>query len=104
MRISNVFGFDGAFFYVFISCHIVELSAGGMPGHGLCLAPGDGIEDLVFGETLVALANGLNHGHGGCGAHIEVGEAAADTIGLAVKDDFFAVGGGDNPLANSLDQ
>jgi hypothetical protein len=70
-----------------------------MPGHGLCLVRGNGIKDFVLGETLVALVYGLSNGHSGCGAHIKVGEAAADAIGLAVKDDFFAMGVGDNPLA-----
>ncbi len=37
MRISNVFGFDGATFNGFISHYITELGIGGMPGHGLCL-------------------------------------------------------------------
>jgi hypothetical protein len=33
-----------------------------MPGHGLGLAPGNGIADLMLGETLIVLADGLNHG------------------------------------------
>ncbi len=78
-------GFDGAIFNGFIPHHIIELSVGGMPGHGLCLVRGNGIKDFALGETLVVLAHGLNHGHGGRGAHIKVGEAAADAIGLAMK-------------------
>jgi hypothetical protein len=103
MPISNVFGFDGEIFNGFMSHHFIELtSVGGMPGHGLCLARGNGIRDFALGETLKVLADGLNHGHGGCEAHIKVGEATADAAGLAMKDDFFAMGDGDNPLATGL--
>ncbi len=94
MHISNVFGFDGEIFNGLISHHFVELSIGGMPGHGLCLAHGNGIKDFALGENLVALADGLNCGHGGRGVHIKVREAVAESISLVVKDDFFAMGGG----------
>jgi hypothetical protein len=73
-----------------------------MPDHGLCLVCGNGVEDFALDEALVALADGLNHGHGSSGAHIEVGEAVADAVGLAVKDDFFGMGGDDNSLATNL--
>jgi hypothetical protein len=53
VRISDVFGFYGEIFNGFISQHFVELSVGGMPSHGLCLARGYGIEDFTLGETLV---------------------------------------------------
>jgi hypothetical protein len=46
--------------------------------------------------------DGLNHGHGGRGAHIKVGEAVADALGLAVKDDILTMGGSNNPLATGL--
>ena len=41
-------------------------------------------------------------GYGGRGVRIEVGEVAADIVSLTVKGDFFAVGGGDNPLTTGL--
>ncbi len=41
-------------------------------------------------------------GYGGRGARNEVGKVMADTVSLTVKDDFFAVGGGDNPLTTGL--
>jgi hypothetical protein len=91
MHISYVFGFDGAIFII-----------GGMPGHGLCLACSDGFKDFALGETLIMLANGLNHGHSGRGAHIKVGETTSDALGLAMKDDFFAIEVGDNLLATGL--
>ncbi len=56
----------------------------------------------MLGETLVALAYGLNHGHGSHGAYMEVGKTGADPDDLAMKDDLFAMGGGDNPLATGL--
>ncbi len=101
MGIGNVVGFGRANFYGFISHHVVKLSVGGMPSNGLGLARSSGVEDFALGETLVALADGLNHGHGGRGVHIK-GEAATDAVSLAVKDDFFGVGSGDNPLATGL--
>jgi hypothetical protein len=52
VRISNVFGFDGATFNGFISHYIIELSVEGMPGHGLCLAHSNGINEFCLVKPL----------------------------------------------------
>jgi hypothetical protein len=71
-------------------------------GHGLCLAGHNGVLDFALGEAFATLADGLNHGHGVHGLHVDVGESTAYTILLSEEGDFFAPGGGDNPVATSV--
>jgi hypothetical protein len=46
--------------------------------------------------------DGLNHCHGQCGPHVDVGKAAAYTIWFAMEGDVFALGGSDNPFASGV--
>ncbi len=49
-------------FLWFNSHNIVELNIRGVSGHGLGLVRGISVTDLTLGETLIVLADGLNHG------------------------------------------
>ncbi len=75
--VSNVFGFDGEIFNSVAFHNGLELGIGGVACRGLAFAGNYGIAYLVFCEAFVALADGLNHCHGQCGPHVDVGKAAA---------------------------
>jgi hypothetical protein len=70
--------------------------------HGLSLTGGDGILDFALGVAFLALADGLDHGHGVRGMHVDVRESATHTILLAMEGDLFALGGGDDPVATGV--
>jgi hypothetical protein len=59
-----------------------------------------GVGYLMLQEAFVALVDGLNHCHGQCGLHVEVGKATAHTIWFTVEGDVFALGGSNNPFAS----
>ncbi len=92
MHISNVFGFDGAIINGFFSRHFwIEhrRDARSWPEEP-CARPWS--QGLCAWWNPHSAGDGLNHRHGGCGVHIEVGEATADATSLVVKDNFFAMG------------
>ena len=97
--VGDVFGFNGAMFDSFISCHFQKLGVGGVVGHGLGLACRNGILEFALGETFVALANGLDHFHGLLGVHVDVREAATHAVFFSVEDDLFTMRGGDDPIS-----
>jgi hypothetical protein len=97
-----VFGFDGAFFNSFASHHGLELGVGGVACHGLAFASNYVAAYLAFCEAFVVLADGLNHCHGQCGPHVEVGKATAYAIWFPVEGDVFALGGSDDPFASGV--
>ncbi len=97
-----MFGFDGAIFDSVASHHGLELGVRGVACHGLAFASNYGIAYLLFCEAFVALVDGLNHCHGQCGPHAEVGKAAAYAIWFAVEGNVFALGGSDDPFASGV--
>ena len=46
--------------------------------------------------------DGLNHCHGQCGPHAEVGKAAAYAIWFAVEGNVFALGGSDDSFVSGV--
>jgi hypothetical protein len=75
--IGNVDGFDGAVF--------------------------NSVFEFAFGEeAFVTLTDGLNHGHGIHGLHVDVGESAAYAALVSEEGDLFALGAGDDPIATSM--
>ncbi len=100
--VGDVGRFDGAVFNSFVSHHFHELGISRVASHGLCLAGHNGFFDFVFGEAFMTLADGLNHGHGIHGLHVNVGESVAYTVLLSEEGDFFALGGGDNLIATGV--
>jgi hypothetical protein len=71
-------------------------------GHGLCLAGRNGVLDFMLGEAFITLADGLNHGHSIHGLHVDIGESVAYTVLLSEEGDFFAPGGGDDPVTTGV--
>jgi hypothetical protein len=82
--IGNVGRFDGAIFDCVASHHIKELGISWVANHGLGFVGGNGILDLVHGVAFISPADGLDHGHGICGMHVDVRESAAHAILLKV--------------------
>ncbi len=70
-----------------------------MANHGLGLAGSNGILDFALGVAFIALADGLDHGHGIRGMHVNVRESMTHTILLAMEGDLIALGGGDDQVA-----
>ncbi len=66
---------------------------GGVASHGLSFESKDGIFNLALDKPFVALAYGLYHCQSRSGVQVEVGKTMADTIGFAIEDNFFAMGG-----------
>jgi hypothetical protein len=100
--VGNVGGFDGAFFDSVASHHIKDLGIIWVANHGLGFAGGDGILDFALGVAFIALTDGLDHGYGICGMHVDVWEYVTHAILLAMEGDLFALGGGDNPVATGV--
>ncbi len=100
--VGNVGGFDGAIFDSVASHHFKELGISWEANHGLGFAGGDGILDFALGVAFIALADDSDLGHGVCGMHVDVREFVTHTIFLSMKGDLFALGGGDNPVANGV--
>jgi hypothetical protein len=100
--ICNVGGFDGAIFDSVASHHFKELGISWVANHGLGLAGGNGILDFALGVAFIALADGLDHGHGVCGMHVNVRESRTHAILLAMEGDLFALGGGDDPVVTGV--
>ncbi len=97
--VGDVCRFDGAVFDSVVPHHLNELGVSRVDGHGLCLAGCNGVLDFELGEAFVMLMDGLNHGHGVHGLHVNVGESAAYTVLLSEEGDFFAPRGGEDPVA-----
>ncbi len=95
-------GLMGQFFDSVVSHHFHKLGVSRVAGHGLCLAGRNGVLDFVLGEAFVRMADGLNHGNGIHGQHVNVGESMAYNIFLSEEGDFFAPGGGDDPVATGV--
>jgi hypothetical protein len=100
--VGNVGGFDGAIFDSVASHHIEKLGISWVANHGLRFAGGNGILDFELGVAFIALADGLDHGYGVCGMHVNVRESSTHAILLAMEGDLFALGGGDNPVATGV--
>ena len=100
--IGDVRRFEGAVFDSVVSHHFLELGVSRVSGYSLCLAGRNGVLDFALGEAFVTLTDGLNHGHGIHGLHIDVGKFAAYAVLLLEEGDFFTPGGGDNPVATSV--
>ncbi len=94
--------FDGAIFDSVASHHFEKLGIRRVANHGLGLAGSNGILDFTLGVAFIALADGLDHGHGVCGMHVDVQESATHAILLAMEGDLFALGGGDDPVATGV--
>ncbi len=75
--IGDVDGFDGAVFKGVVFHHFHELGIIRVASYGLRLAGCNGVFDFTLSEAFVTLANGLNHGHGVHGLHVDVGESVA---------------------------
>ncbi len=97
--VDDVCGFDGAVIDSVVPHHFHKLGIIRVANHGLCLAGCNGVLDFMLGEAFVMLADGLNHGHSIYKLHVNVGQTTAYTILLLEEGDFFAPGGGDNPVA-----
>ncbi len=100
--IGNVGGFDGAIFDSVAFHHIEELGISWVANHCLGFAGGDGILDFALGVAFIALADGLDHGYGVRGMHVNVQKSTTHAIFLAMEGDLFALGGGDNPVATGV--
>ncbi len=100
--ISDVNWFDGTVFNGVASYHSLELSVGGVTGHGLSFARKDGIFNLALGEPFVALAYGLYYYHSKGGVQVEVGKTRADAIGFVIENNVLAMGGGYDPFPASM--
>ncbi len=73
-----------------------------MASHGLCLAGCNCLFDVTLGEAFVTLVDGFNHCHSIHGLHVDVGESVAYAVLLSEEGDFFALGGGDDPIATGV--
>ncbi len=100
--VGNVGGFDGKIFDCVASHHIKELGISWVVNHGLGFAGGNGILDFALDVAYIVLVDGLDHGYGVCGMHVEVQESMTHTILLAMEGDLVALGGDDNPIATSV--
>ncbi len=100
--VGNVGGFDGAIFDSVASHHFEKVGISWVANHGLGLVGGDGILDFALGVAFIAPADGLDHGHGDCGMHVDVQESGTHTILLVMEGDLFALGGGDDPVATGV--
>jgi hypothetical protein len=100
--VGNVDRLDGAIFDSVASHHIKELGISWVANHGLGFAGGDGILDFALGVAFKALVDGLGHGYGVRGVHVNVRESATHTILFAVEGELFALGGGDDPVATDV--
>jgi hypothetical protein len=90
--VGDVNWFDGTIFNGVASHHSLELSIGGVAGHGLSFASKDGIFNPVLGEPFVVLAYGLHHCHSGGGVQVKVGKPTADAVGFAIENNILVMG------------
>ncbi len=100
--VGDVGGFDGAVFNCVVSHNFHKLGTSRVVSHGLRFAGHNGIFDFALGEVFVMLVDGLYHGNGVHWLHVDVGESTAYAILLMEEGDFFALGGGDDPIAASV--